>query len=88
MSLQIIYSMEKEDLAQYNQQWLICHKTQPNPTKPDHIDLKIKICIFLVNTHAITRTDTHIHTHAHLHTYIHKYIHTYRIVQRIIILVL
>ena len=27
------YDMYKEDLALNNQQWLICHKTQPNQTK-------------------------------------------------------
>ena len=29
--------MCKEDLAINNLQWLICHKTKPNPTKPNHI---------------------------------------------------
>ena len=27
--------MYKEDLALINLQWLICHKTQPNQTKPN-----------------------------------------------------
>ena len=27
--------MYKEDLALNNLQWLICHKTQPNPTQPN-----------------------------------------------------
>ena len=27
--------MYKEDLAFNNQQWLICHKTKPNSTKPN-----------------------------------------------------
>ena len=25
--------MNKDDLALNNQQWFICHKTKPNPTK-------------------------------------------------------
>ena len=35
MSLQIIHLIHryKEDLALKNLQWLICHKTEPNPTK-------------------------------------------------------
>ena len=31
--------MYKEDLALNNLQLLICHKTQQNPTKPNHIYL-------------------------------------------------
>ena len=31
--------MYKEDLASNNLQWLICNKTQPNPTQPNHIYL-------------------------------------------------
>ena len=27
--------MYEKDLALNNQQWLICHKTKPNPTKPN-----------------------------------------------------
>ena len=30
----LIY-MYKEDLVLDNQQWLICHKTKPNQTKPN-----------------------------------------------------
>ena len=41
MCLQIIYIeyiyMYKQDLALNNLQWLICHKTQPNQTKPNHL---------------------------------------------------
>ena len=35
--LEIIYLMymDKMDLALNNLQWLICHKTQPNQTKPN-----------------------------------------------------
>ena len=29
--------MNKEDLALNNLQWLICHKTKPNQTKPKQI---------------------------------------------------
>ena len=29
--------MYKEDLALNNLQGWICHKTQPNPTKPNHL---------------------------------------------------
>ncbi len=29
----------KEDLAVNNPQWMICHKTKPNQTKPNHIYL-------------------------------------------------
>ena len=31
--------MYKEDLALNNLKWLICHKIQPNQTKPNHIYL-------------------------------------------------
>ena len=31
--------MYKEDLALNDLQWLICHKTQPNPTKPNNLYL-------------------------------------------------
>ena len=31
--------MYKEDMALNNLQWLICHKTKPNQTKPNHIYL-------------------------------------------------
>ena len=29
--------MYKEDMALNNLQWLVCHKTKPNQTKPNHI---------------------------------------------------
>ena len=29
--------MYKEDMALNKLKWLICHKTQPNQTKPNHI---------------------------------------------------
>ena len=37
MSLEIIYLiyMYKKDLVLNNLQWLICHKTKPNQTKPN-----------------------------------------------------
>ena len=40
--------MYKEDLALNNQQWLICNKTQPNPTKPNQFKLnQTKRALFL-----------------------------------------
>ena len=30
--------MYKEHMALNNLQWLICHKTQPNQAKPNHIE--------------------------------------------------
>ena len=35
--------MYKEYLALNNQQWLICHKTQPNQTKPIFAYVKISV---------------------------------------------
>ena len=35
--------MYKEDLGLNNPQWLICHKTQPNPTKPN----SLSVCLSL-----------------------------------------
>ncbi len=35
----ILNIYEKEDLVLNNLQWLICHKTKPNQTKPNHIYL-------------------------------------------------
>ena len=32
--------MNKEDLALNNLQWLVCHETQPNPTKPIYLEKK------------------------------------------------
>ena len=39
MKLNLIYSMYiyEEDLVLNNQQWLICHKTKQNQTKPNQI---------------------------------------------------
>ena len=40
MCLEIIYFiyLYKKDLTLNKLQWLICHKTKPNQTKPDSID--------------------------------------------------
>ena len=32
-----VYYIYKDDLALNNQKWLICHKTQPNQTKQEHL---------------------------------------------------
>ena len=37
--------MYKEDLALNNLQWLVCHKTKPNQTKPNQITYYIYIYI-------------------------------------------
>ena len=34
--------MYKHDLASNNLQWLICHKTKPNQTKPSNTALPLK----------------------------------------------
>ena len=52
--------MYKQDLVLNNLKWLMCHKTQPNPTKPNHI-LDIYMC-------------GRICTHTHTHTYIYGFI--------------
>ena len=38
--------MYKDDLALNNLQWLICYKTQPNPTKPVRVQPMDKIDLF------------------------------------------
>ena len=35
------------DLALNNLQWLICHKTKPNKTSIETVDLKLKIKILI-----------------------------------------
>ena len=35
--------MYKQELVLNNQQWLICHKTQPNQTKPNQTLLAIQL---------------------------------------------
>ena len=39
--------MYKKDLALNNLQWLICHQTKPNQTKPNHIYLIHYIYIYI-----------------------------------------
>ena len=56
----LIY-MYKEDLALNNLQWLIWHKTKPDPT----------------NIHTYIHKYTHTHTHTHTHIYIYIYIYIY-----------
>ena len=44
MCLQIIFYMCKQNLALNNPQWLICHKTKPNPPyNGDNYEMLIKI---------------------------------------------
>ena len=38
----------KIDLALNNLQWLICHKTQPNPTKPTPNNLSYEVHLFYI----------------------------------------
>ena len=50
MSLQIVYLliMYKEDSTSNNLQGVICHKTEPNQAKPNHIYIYIYIYIYIL----------------------------------------
>ena len=64
----LIYKF-KLDLALNNLQWLLCHKTKLNQTKPNQTKL-------FIHTH--THSHTHTHTHIHICIYIYIYIYIYK----------
>ena len=63
------------DLALNNLQWLICHKTQPNPTnQPFSSSTRMTLAL---NNQTNIHTDVCIHAHTYIDVYIHIYIYTH-----------